>query len=229
MSRCPLHCCSRCHDEILLERIAQKAGTKRKNACSIGPMLEISHDFEEDLMPDTVNLEDEPISMEEGDWILATGLLPTPSVDIHALSTILQRLAEAFQANTEAVTLVPEYLKEFTSVFSKQSFDVLPEPKEWDHAVELIPGSKPSTCKVYPLSPAEQKELNIFLKENLETGQIQPSKSPMSSLVFFIKKKDGSLCLVFHLMSHLIAVPSLSLISWKSLRCETPFYLGISS
>ena len=100
---------------------------------------------------------------------------------------------EAFQTNTEAITPVPEYLKEFTSVFSKQTFDVLLEPKEWDHAVEIIPGSKLSGCKIYPLSLAEQKELDIFLKENLETGWIWPSKSPMSSPVFFIKMKDGSL------------------------------------
>ena len=114
-------------------------------------------------------------------------------MEICASSTISQRLAEAFQTNTEAVTLVPEYLKEFTLVFSKQTFDVLLEPKEWDHTVELIPGSKPSGCKIYPLSPTEQKELDIFLKENLETGQIWPSKSLMSSPVFFIKRKDGSL------------------------------------
>ena len=62
--------------------------------------------------------------------------------------------------------------------------------------MELIPGSKPSGCKVYPLSALEQKELDAFLKENLKTGQIQSSKSPMSSPVFFIKKKDGSLQLV---------------------------------
>ena len=74
--------------------------------------------------------------------------------------------------------------------------NVLPEPREWDHAVEIIPGSNPTGCKVYPLSPVEQKEMDAFLKENLETGQIQPSKSPMSSPVFFIKKKDGSLQLV---------------------------------
>ena len=46
------------------------------------------------------------------------------------------------------------------------------------------------------LSPAEQKELDAFLKENLKTGHIQPSKSPISFPVFFIKKKDGSLRLV---------------------------------
>jgi hypothetical protein len=111
-------------------------------------------------------------------------------------STISQCLAEAFKANSKAESPIPEYLKDFTSVFSKTSFDILPEPKEWDHAVKIIPGSKPSNCKAYSLSSAEQKELDAFLKENLETGCIQPSKSPMASPVFFIKKKDGSLRLV---------------------------------
>ena len=54
---------------------------------------------------------------------------------------------------------------------------------------------KASNCKVYPLALTEQKELNQFLKENLETNRIHPSKSPMASLVFFIKKKDGTLCM----------------------------------
>ena len=43
---------------------------------------------------------------------------------------------------------------------------------------------------------SEQKELDAFLKENLESGRIRPSKSPMASPVFFIKKKDGALRLV---------------------------------
>jgi len=42
----------------------------------------------------------------------------------------------------------------------------------------------------------EPKELDQFLKENLETGQIRLSKYPMASPVFFIKKKDGTLWLV---------------------------------
>ena len=114
-------------------------------------------------------------------------------MDIRASSTISQRLAEAFQTNSEALSPILDYLKEFTLGFSKQSFDALLEPRVWDHAVELIPGSKPSSCKIYSLSPAEQKELDILSKENLETGRIRPSKSPISSPVFFIKKKDGSL------------------------------------
>jgi Reverse transcriptase (RNA-dependent DNA polymerase) len=87
-------------------------------------------------------------------------------------------------------------LKKFLDVFSKESFDTLPKHKQWDHAIELVPGEKPAGCKIYPLAPSEQKELDAFLQENLETRRIRPSKSPMSSPVFFIKKKDGSLRLV---------------------------------
>lgn len=46
------------------------------------------------------------------------------------------------------------------------------------------------------MNPIEQKELDDFLEENLSSGWIRPSKSPMASPVFFIKKKDGGLCLV---------------------------------
>ena len=81
-------------------------------------------------------------------------------------------------------------------MFSKDSFDVLPDPKPWDHAIELVPGEKPSGCKVYPLSPSEQKELDVFIHKNLESGRIRPSKSPMASPIFFIKKKDGALRLI---------------------------------
>ena len=107
--------------------------------CSARPFPEIDHDLEDDSNNDLFHSRDKPLSMEGGDRILATGLLPPPSMNIRALSTISQRLVEAFQSNSKALTLIPDYLREFTSMFSKQSFDVLPEPKEWDHTVELIP------------------------------------------------------------------------------------------
>ena len=81
----------------------------------------------------------------------------------------------------------------FRDVFSKESFDELPEWKQWDHMVDLKPESQPFSTKVYPMSPVEQKELNEFLEENLSSSRIRPLKSPMASLVFFVKKKDGRL------------------------------------
>ena len=95
-----------------------------------------------------------------------------------------------------ATTPLPAYIAEFRSVFTKEDFDILPEYRKWDHAIKLIPGAEPKLLKVYPLSLLEQVELDTFLEENLYTGRIRPSKSPMAAPVFFIKKKDGSLCLV---------------------------------
>jgi hypothetical protein len=159
------------------------------------------------FVEDAEDEEDEPESppedtpeeqLEEGDRIWAIGLLPEPEY-IWASSTISQRLAEAHKRNSQPVDYekhIPPHLRDFHAVFAKESFDDLPEHKPWDHAVELAPDANPKSCKVYPLAASEQKELDAFLKENLESGRICPSKSPMASPVFFIKKKDGALRLV---------------------------------
>ena len=77
-------------------------------------------------------------------------------------------------------------------MFSKESFNELPEQKQWDHAIDFTLESQPFSMKVYLMSPIKQKELDDFLKENLLSSRIHPSKSPMVSLVFFVKKKGGS-------------------------------------
>ena len=66
-------------------------------------------------------------------------------------------------------------------MFAKKDFDILPEYRKWDHAIELISRAEPKSSKVYPLSLLEQEKLNAFLKENLYTGRIQPSKSPIAA------------------------------------------------
>jgi hypothetical protein len=90
---------------------------------------------------------------------------------------------------------IDRYLKEFAPVFSQSGFDELPPRRSWDHAIELKPSeeSKPISSKVYSLSRQEQLELDKFLEEHLKTGRIRPSKSPIASPFFFVKKKDGSL------------------------------------
>jgi len=115
------------------------------------------------------------------------------------MATTSQCLVEGVRRSKEAqaaTTLLPAYVAEFQSMFAKKDFDMLPEHRKWDHAIELIPGAEPKSSKVYPLSLLEQTELDAFLEENLRTGRIRPSKSPIAAPVFFIKKKDGSLRLV---------------------------------
>ena len=114
-------------------------------------------------------------------------------LDIRAFQSKAGQIAEENQQKRTIEEIIPKEYLEFKKVFEKTSFDEMPPEQPWDHAIELIPGSKPLDCKIYPLNPEEQKALEAFLKENLETGRIKPSKSPMASPFFFIKKKDGSL------------------------------------
>ena len=89
--------------------------------------------------------------------------------------------------------MLPKPYLSFQDVFSKESFNELPEWKQWDHTIDLRPESQPFSTKVYLMSPIKQKELDDFLEENLSSGHIHPSKSLMASPVFFMKKKDGKL------------------------------------
>jgi len=109
---------------------------------------------------------------------------------------VSQRLAEASEKHRVQKSwkeVVPSAYHDFGKVFLKESFDELPQRRKWDHAIELVPGAEPSSSKLYPMSPNEQDELDRFLDDNLKSGRIRPSKSPMASPVFFIKKKDSSL------------------------------------
>ena len=62
--------------------------------------------------------------------------------------------------------------------------------KVWDHAIEVKKRFVPRKEKVYPLSREERKEVREFIKEQLQKGYIQLSKSPQMALVFFVEKKD---------------------------------------
>ena len=140
-----------------------------------------------------------PDELEEGDRVFMTTIRDPPEL-IRASATTSQRLSEAFAKNSAGPKAfqdsVPAAFHDFEDVFSKESFDALPDRKQWDHAIEIETGAKVSSTKVYPLSPNEQAELDTFIEENLASGRIRPSKSPMAAPVFFIKKKDGSLRLV---------------------------------
>jgi len=195
MNRCPPRCegCRAIRKEQVSRR---KTEVRAVNVCRSGPPLEYAEDSEEDKTPLRIC----GIEYEQGDRLFMTRILSEPVVeDLHATSMISQKLAEGAHRASEmrkGLLTLPDCAKGFELVFAKKDFDILPEHRQWDHAIELIPGSEPKSSKVYPLSLVEQKELDSFLEENLRTGRICSSKSPMAAPVFFIKKKDGSLRLV---------------------------------
>ena len=133
--------------------------------------------------PDEDLSADQEDQMSEGGWMLCTSILPLAK-EIWASQTTSQRLAEAHQKTVGAKIKIPQHLWDFNDVFLKESFDALLNGKVCDHVIEL----KPINCKVYPLSPNKQLELDAFLQENHQSGNIWPSKSPMD-LQFFSSKR----------------------------------------
>jgi site-specific DNA-cytosine methylase len=77
--------------------------------------------------------------------------------------------------------LVPVEYHEYLDIFSKEKAHCFPESRAWDHKIKMKEGFEPKSFKNYNLTPAEQLELDKFLKENLEKGYIRPSQSSMAS------------------------------------------------
>ncbi|GLB43475.1 putative retrotransposable element tf2 155 kda protein type 1-like [Lyophyllum shimeji] len=170
MSRCPARC-QTCREEVKVERKARNKTRAAIRACrSSGvPAPEPELDDIPELYPDP-DCEDDPPPEANPET--------DPVPDSREADTMEE--AEAFARNSAPKDFrdaVPDYLHDFEDVFSKAAFDELPERKQWDHAIELEPGSTPSSCKVYPLAPNEQAKLDAFLEEKSQ-------------------KKDGSLRLV---------------------------------
>ena len=201
LTRCSPRCCTGCQDEAREECCTSKAQAQVINACHTGPLPAFVEDADDkdddDQVPELEGFVE--YEYEEGDRIWAASIPPAPEY-IRATASVSQRLAKAFQKNSSPRDYekhIPEHICGFNDVFSKDSFDELPESKPWDHAIKLVPEANTSKgCKVYPLSVTEKKELNAFLKENLNSSRICPSKSLMASPVFFVKKKCGGLRLV---------------------------------
>ena len=123
-------------------------------------------DSEEDVTPLWIC----EVEYKPGDRLFMTRILSEPTIEnLHATSMISQKLAEGARRALEmrkGLLPLPDCAKGFKLVFAKEDFDILPDHRQWDHAIKLIPGSEPKSLKVYPLSPVEQKELCQQLKSD---------------------------------------------------------------
>ena len=66
----------------------------------------------------------------------------------------------------------------------------------YNHTIELKPNSHPPRLPPYRMTPLLEKECKKIIQELLDKGFIVESKSPVSSPVLLVKKKDGSYRLV---------------------------------
>jgi len=137
----------------------------------------------------------ETLTMEDDEEHILCVMIGKPEKDaaIHNISQNLAIEVEKKKLKHSFEDIVPKAYHHFCSIFAKESFDELPPKRTWDHTIELKPGSQPHAGKIYNLMLDEQKQLEIFLDENLKSGRIRPSKSPMAAPFFFIKKKSGEL------------------------------------
>jgi len=101
------------------------------------------------------------------------------------------RVEEMEADHRKVEEIVPKRFHKWLKVFGKVESERIPVRKTWDHAIDLNDEFKASKARVYPLSRNEKEEVQKFVDEHLKKGYIRPSKSPQTSPVFFVGKKDG--------------------------------------
>jgi len=142
-------------------------------------------------------LSDEPAEEEEDDKSLLISFISDPEAPseilINAKATTATSIAQQEKKTVIPLEeLVPKEYHLYLHLFDKKSSERFPEPRSWDHKIEMKADFEPKVFKKYNLSSIEQKELDKFIDKNLEKGYIVPSQSPMASPFFFVSKKDGS-------------------------------------
>lgn len=96
------------------------------------------------------------------------------------------------EVSTEKVTnpdLIP-ILDKFSNVFLKPQR--LPPSRSQDHAIHLNPGAEPINVKPYRYPYFQIQVMEQLVADMLRDGVIRPSRSPFSSPVLLVQKKDGT-------------------------------------
>lgn len=89
---------------------------------------------------------------------------------------------------------VPQCYHDLKEVFNKTKATSLPPHREYDCAIDLLPGTSPPKGRLYPLSAPEMQAMKEYVDSALKAGLIRPSSSPAGAGFFFVDKKDKSLC-----------------------------------
>ena len=91
-----------------------------------------------------------------------------------------------------SLKLLPEY-QDYADIFSEEKINVLPKHTEYDHRIDLVPGSDLPRNHIYPLTVRELQVLKEYINEMEQSGKIRRSSSPIGAPILFVPKPDGTL------------------------------------
>ncbi|KAJ3687882.1 hypothetical protein LUZ61_017046 [Rhynchospora tenuis] len=114
-----------------------------------------------------------------------------PSSQVH--SALQLHSASQTEVHSDSKPVHPELsavLEQYQAIFEEPT--ALPPRRAIDHAVPLLPDSKPINQRPYRYSYFQKVEIEKIVTEFLKNQLIQPSSSPFASPVLLVKKKDGT-------------------------------------
>jgi len=71
-----------------------------------------------------------------------------------------------------SLKLLPEY-QDYADIFSEEKINGLPKHTEYDHRIDLIPGSDLPRNHIYPLTVRELQVFNEYINEMEQSGKIR--------------------------------------------------------
>ena len=87
--------------------------------------------------------------------------------------------------------MVSQWFHKWLKIFRKAELERMLVRKPWDHAINLKEDFVLRKERMFIMLRQEKEEVREFIEEQLRKGYIWPSKSPQTSPVFFVEKKDG--------------------------------------
>lgn len=96
--------------------------------------------------------------------------------------------------NKALIKILFKYL-EYTNIFLTDLAIMLLEHNGMnDYIIKLVNNKKPYG-PIYNLGPVKLETIKIYIKNNLKTGFIQPSKFLVSAFIFFYQQSNKIFCL----------------------------------
>lgn len=130
------------------------------------------------------------LNLEHETFVIYVAALTRKDLDnVHSLNRAQITYLKADKASTE----IPNKYRDFEDVFSPKLAAKLLEHSVNNHVIELVNDRQLFYGLIYSLGPVKVKTLKTYIKKNLASGFIRPSKSPTGAPILYDRKLDKNL------------------------------------